>query len=48
LTAFYPPYQALPAKVNAFTRLIEQVIAPIDPWSAGIDRMTAEETPKDN
>ena len=27
LTAFYPPYQALPAKVNAFTRLIEQLIA---------------------
>jgi DNA-binding transcriptional LysR family regulator len=27
LTAFYPPYEALPAKVNAFTRLIEQVIA---------------------
>jgi DNA-binding transcriptional LysR family regulator len=26
LTAFYPPYQALPAKVDAFTRLIEQVI----------------------
>jgi DNA-binding transcriptional LysR family regulator len=27
LTAFYPPYEALPAKVSAFTRLIEQVIA---------------------
>jgi DNA-binding transcriptional LysR family regulator len=27
LTAFYPPYQALPAKVNAFTHLIEQLIA---------------------
>jgi DNA-binding transcriptional LysR family regulator len=27
LTAFYPPYDALPAKIHAFTRLIEQVIA---------------------
>jgi DNA-binding transcriptional LysR family regulator len=27
LTAFYPPYEALPAKVLAFTRLIEQTVA---------------------
>ncbi len=26
LTSFYPPYEALPAKVEAFTRVIEQVI----------------------
>ena len=26
LTAFFPPYQALPAKVSAFTRVIEQLI----------------------
>jgi DNA-binding transcriptional LysR family regulator len=38
LTAFYPPYEALPAKVNAFTRLIEQVIAADRSMVSGIDR----------
>jgi hypothetical protein len=26
LTAFYPPYETLPAKVEAFIRLVEEIV----------------------
>jgi DNA-binding transcriptional LysR family regulator len=36
LTALYPPYEELPAKVEAFTRLVEEIVA-ADPAMLGLE-----------